>query len=178
MRPFEDRLDTFYELSDLIGADRVIWRYDPIIISNLTPVRYHLNKLAEMGHKLRHFTRRLVISFVDYYDFVLKRMGKIDGLEIFNLNAEQIETMCQHIVDYVGYENYMQVVSCAESIACVTHGACIDADLIFHLFGKDFRGTKDGTQRASCLCAPSIDIGEYNTCPNNCQYCYANKKTV
>ena len=32
------------------------------------------------------------------------------------------------------------------------------------------RPTRDG-----CHCLPSVDIGEYDTCPHGCAYCYANR---
>lgn len=34
----------------------------------------------------------------------------------------------------------------------------------------DYR--KDKGQRAACGCIMSKDIGEYNTCPHLCHYCY------
>ena len=33
---------------------------------------------------------------------------------------------------------------------------------------------KDPGQRALCGCMAAEDIGEYNTCPHLCEYCYAN----
>jgi hypothetical protein len=62
----ESRLETFRKLSKLLGPKRVIWRYDPIIISNYTPPSYHIERFRNIANELRGFTKRVMVSFVDY----------------------------------------------------------------------------------------------------------------
>ncbi len=40
------------------------------------------------------------------------------------------------------------------------------------------KGVRDSGQRQNCACAPSKDIGEYDTCWHHCAYCYACKANL
>lgn len=65
----EDRVETFKKLSDMIGKEKVIWRFDPLIITpNITP-RDLLTRIWHIGNKLKGYTNKLVFSFVDVKDY-------------------------------------------------------------------------------------------------------------
>ncbi len=175
----EDLLDTFIELSDRIGRKRVVWRYDPIIISDIYTIDYHARRFSYMAKKLSNYTERCVISFVDSYKNVTSRMGhgfdcKMTKKNIFDLAA---------IISKIAKEHNIKLFSCAEEIDLeqfdIRDGACIDRDLIEQILGEKIAVKKDKNQRKECLCVESIDIGSYNCCANNCIYCYAktNEKT-
>jgi hypothetical protein len=71
----------------------------------------------------------------------------------------------------------MTIFSCAEKLDLrpfsIRPGSCVDPDLIRRLFGIDVPSGKDPGQRPLCGCAPSRDIGAYDTCARGCLYCYA-----
>ena len=67
MRSLKERLTTFQRLSDRLGPARVLWRYDPIILSNITPLGYHLDRIDTLAGHLQGHTERLTISFLDFY---------------------------------------------------------------------------------------------------------------
>ena len=61
----DERVETFKKLSEMIGKERVIWRFDPLIITpNITP-RDLLTRIWHIGNKLKGYTNKLVFSFVD-----------------------------------------------------------------------------------------------------------------
>lgn len=168
------RLKTFLKLSEMIGPERVLWRYDPIFInSKYTPDR-HLETFRKFAETLKGATRRATISFVDVYPRNKKRL---DELKCTEIDEETMRTMAWEIAA-IARQNGMQAVTCAEEIDLsdcgVIHGKCIDADLLGRIGGFPLKSAKDPNQRPACGCAPSVDIGAYNTCPNGCLYCYAN----
>jgi hypothetical protein len=72
-------IDTFKELSDKIGPERVIWRYDPIIMSNELNPQYHAGRFGDLASKLHRHTKTCIISFVDFYAKARKNLKTIDA---------------------------------------------------------------------------------------------------
>lgn len=179
----QQRINAFKELSLLLGKKRVIWRYDPIIISSITPERYHLEKISYLAENLKGYTERLVISFVDYYSKVEKRLELLKKRYDIQF-ADMVQGEFSNLLDFaaeiskIGKKNELQVFTCAENLALegigIRRGSCVDAGLINSLFHCRVAVKKDPNQRPECLCAPSVDMGVYNTCRFQCAYCYAN----
>lgn len=170
----EHMIPVFKELSRMIGKDRVVWRYDPIIVSDRYSVPYHVNAFSQIAEALNGYTKRVVISYVDMYSKIRGNMKKIHMTE---LNCEEKLDMASALSS-IARENNMSIGACAESIdlrgAGVERNSCIDIGLIEKLTGYPLKASKDKNQRKECGCAESIDIGAYNTCRNGCLYCYAN----
>jgi len=175
------RVETFQTLSDRIGKEKVIWRYDPIMISRITPFSYHMEKIAALAEKMQGHTNRLMISFLDVYGKIEKRLGLAEN--DLDIRIKEKSLFKKDLIEFFSKINeitsnrQIQVFTCSESYDFseigVKKGSCIDGQMIRSLFqlNKDF--PKDRYQRGDCLCAASVDMGVYNTCRYECAYCYA-----
>lgn len=167
-------IENFRDLSDQIGLTRVVWRYDPILITDKVDFDYHIKYFEELAKRLSGYTQRCVISFVDLYK---KTVRNTQALNMREPTVDEMHRFASLMTDIAN--NYgMKVVSCSEKEDLgkegVEHGCCIDRKLIEQIVGYELDVKKDKNQREECGCVQSIDIGEYNTCMHNCKYCYAN----
>lgn len=173
-------IPAFRDLSRKIGAERVIWRYDPILLTSKYTVDYHINYFNEIAKRLSGYTKKCVISFVDLYR---NTKANTKDLGLLPLTAKEMYELAARLVE-IADRNNLIVESCAEKINLdqfgIVHGHCIDCNLFEQLLGCKLDLDKDKNQREECGCMASIDIGMYNTCKNGCKYCYANysEKTV
>jgi DNA repair photolyase len=182
--PLQERIESMIELAGRIGPERVVWRYDPIILSNVTPVAWHLEQAEQIAGQLTNATRRLVFSFYDFYGKGQARLNKaLEGtcIKLEDITSPEHKDALNHAA--IGFKDIagrhgLQLFSCSEDIDLagigIPHGACIDGDLIRDLFGVNATSSKDKNQRESCGCVESADMGMYNTCHFRCAYCYAN----
>lgn len=173
-RKSENLVPTFQKLSELISPQRVIWRYDPIILTEKYTVDYHLKYFEELAKRLSGHTEKCVVSFLDIYKNTRSNLQEF-GLHDFT--DEDVAALASGISRIArGYG--MKVESCAEKWNLeefgISHGHCVDSGLISSLSGRRLSPAKDRNQRAECGCAASVDIGLYNSCPHGCKYCYAN----
>jgi len=163
-------IKTFSDLSDRIGKDKVVWRYDPVILNNVFDISFHREQFTWLLSKLHKYTEQCIISFVDIYSKL-----KTDILRIIS-EDEMIEL--GKIMSSAA-ENYgVKVKACCENSFLFKYGieqaSCIDKKLIEKICGHKLDIGKDKNQRSSCGCYESVDIGAYNMCKNGCVYCYAN----
>lgn len=167
-------LNTFKELSLKIGKEKVIWRYDPIILTDYYTKEYHYKWFEYLAKELYKYTDKCVISFLDLYK---KTEKKLSGLNVLPITVTDMEEIAQRF-SQIAKVHELTIESCCEVVSLekydIKHGRCIDDRLIAKLSGHDILVYKDSNQRNSCGCVKSIDMGEYNTCKHGCKYCYAN----
>lgn len=170
----EKMIPVFQKLSNVIGCEKVIWRYDPIVFTKKYTPEYHLKAFEQIATSIKGYTKRCVISFVDVY---VKNKKNMDLLNSYDLDNPKLIEFAKEI-SRIAKENGMTIGSCAESIdldECgIEHNCCIDKKLIESIIGCRLKVEKDKNQRQECRCMESIEIGTYNTCKNACKYCYAN----
>jgi hypothetical protein len=175
-------IETFRELADCIGPQRVIWRYDPIVLSEATPPQFHSIVHAQIAEALAGATRRNVVSIVDIYKKAQKRLRDLrqQGVVVEQISQsampQAVGAMLEQLAATAATYG-LEIFSCAEDLDLrpygIQPGKCIDDEYIHRTFGLDLRLKKDPGQRDACGCVASKDIGMYDTCLYGCQYCYA-----
>lgn len=163
------RLNSFKNLSNLIGPDKVIWRYDPILLSDVYTIDWHLENFNKMCKDLKSYTNSVKISFIDIYTKIELLMHNMHIREL--KDYEQLAIL--EAFNYIANTHNMKLTTCGESHTKYT-GKCVDDVLINQITDSNIVYKKDSSQRPLCACHTSIDIGEYKTCKNGCIYCYAN----
>ncbi len=170
----EELIPTFKRLSQKIGKEKVIWRYDPILISRRYTTDYHLKAFEEIASNLADYTEKVIISFVDFYSKTQRNAREIDIRQMTN---EEMISLAGEMAQIASKYNLI-IETCAEQInlqeAGIQHGSCIDKKLIERILGCKLIVEKDKNQREECGCFESVEVGAYNTCLNGCKYCYAN----
>ena len=167
-------IGTFQKLSEKVGKERVVWRYDPILVNDRYTMEYHWKAFEEIAGCLKGYTEKVVISFVDFY---AKTLRNTKDLYIKSLSREEMKEIAEEMAQ-IAKSCGLVIETCAEQIylqdAGIRHGSCIDKKQIEKIAGCSLSVEKDKNQREACGCCESIDVGAYNTCRNGCRYCYAN----
>lgn len=176
---WEQNVASFQQLAGLIGPSRVIWRYDPIVISTVTDYAFHLHNFDSLAQRLQGCTQRVVISIVDAYRKAVSnfRLLAQQGITVqTRLCLEPLAKLITAMAE-IAAAHGMEIYSCAEAIDLSPYGVhagkCIDAQYIRQVFGVTVDDSKDKNQRQQCGCVVSKDIGIYDTCLHGCTYCYA-----
>ena len=197
----EKRIETFKKLVEKVGKGRVIWRFDPLILTDTISPETLLQKIENIGNQLLGYTEKLVFSFADIaaYKKVKSNLEK-NQIHYTEWTENQMNEFAKNLSELNRKWNF-QIATCGEKINLaqygIAHNKCVDDELMIR-FAKndsalmDFLGVevtnslfdgeqivrkkdnKDKGQRAFCGCVVSKHIGEYNTCPHLCEYCYAN----
>jgi hypothetical protein len=168
-----DLIETFRALSAEIGAEKIVWRYDPIIFTSRYDLQYHAERFDWLCSQLGGFTERCIISFYDHYNFIRRNLN---GIDILPADSARIREIARIFAETAG-KHGLTIESCAESENLeefgIAHGRCIDDRLINRICGRDLHLKRDHGQRPLCGCVKSVDIGAYSTCLHGCRYCYA-----
>ena len=168
----EKLIRTFLTLAEHLGPERMVWRYDPIVMADGLDAAEHIRLFGRLARILRGSTERCIISFLDLYTRNKTPLSGIcrppSGEEILRL-AEEFSSSAA--------ANGISLFTCSEqadlSAFGIGHAACIDKALTEKIIGLPIKAKKASGQRPLCGCIESSDIGAYDTCPMGCRYCYA-----
>ena len=160
-------------LRDRFGRRAVVWRFDPIVISEATPLEERRAVFAALAGELRGAVDEVVVSFLQPYAKVRRNMAEVAWRD--PAPDEKRALLCD--LSAVAADHGMKLTLCTQPELVdeqAGRGAarCIDAGRLGDIAGHAIAARTKGN-RPGCLCAESRDIGAYDTCPMGCSYCYA-----
>ena len=173
----ERSLDNFCAGSDKYGPRSFVWRYDPIVFSTITDVEFHLRNFAYLAKRLSGYTNEVVVSFMQLYKKTLSNMESAaleHDFDWFDPPSEDKRKLLNNFMD-IAMEHQISLAICTQPdlmVRGVKEARCIDGERLAAVAGREFRSRIKG-MRTGCGCYESKDIGDYDTCPHGCIYCYA-----
>jgi hypothetical protein len=205
--PGKDALvETFKKLSGKLGPERVIWRYDPVILNDHWTIGRHEEAFQRLCCSLQSCAKVCVFSFACIYPKLkkvvesgairaigeeeavtaalsLSRISKAYGIELRSCCSSLIFSASDanrcgsaRFASETGNESAKKHLRLSD--LGIAKSSCIDKSLIERICGCKLKVPPDRNQRANCGCAQSVDIGAYDTCGHGCVYCYANRSAV
>ena len=161
------------KISEIIGKENIVVRYDPIFLSDKYNLDYHKKVFDRLCSKLDGYIEKIVVSFIDDYKNVRNNGKVLQYRELLESDYESIGTS----FSISAKNHHITVQHCFEERNLIEYGfikgECLSHELAFKMTGKAY---KDWTARrgGKCGCVQMVDIGVYNTCSHFCKYCYAN----
>lgn len=167
-------IESVKKISKILGIENVVVRYDPIFISDVYPISYHIKAFSKLCSELDGYINKIIVSFIDDYKNVRKNYSTLKYKEFSNSDYALIGTNVSSIAE----SHNIKVSTCFEDNTLVEYGfikdECMSKELVYRLTGKIYKGEWTARKDHKCHCVPMVDIGWYNTCPHMCKYCYAN----
>lgn len=154
-----------------------VWRYDPVLLTSHTPPEFHLQNFESIAKSLSNVTHEVVISFAHIYAKTRRNLaaaGRKNSFDWHDPKAEEKREMARRLSEIAATYG-IRVSLCAQPeylVPGVEAARCIDAKRLSKVAGQRIAAREKGN-REGCLCSQSRDIGEYDTCPHGCVYCYA-----
>ena len=175
----EDLLECARALSHRYGPERLLWRCDPVLISDITGKEYYRSRFTELASAMEGITCRCYFCYPIYHKSVLRNTSRLcdaTGIRCYDApRAEQVDIAAM-LADITA-EHGIQMLSCCGDYLVggkIGKAHCIDAELLHRLFPDKIGFLAPHPVRAECGCAECVDIGAYDTCLHGCVYCYAN----
>lgn len=166
-------IETLIKLSNIVGKQRIAWRYDPILLTKKYSKELHYKTFDYIAQKLSSHIDRCIFSFVEMYKKLKTNMPEIilltneDKIEIaknIGLIAKKYNMIIQTCATETNYEEFG-----------ILHSGCLTAEILGQANNVKFKSIKHSGNRKNCQCIENRNIGDYDTCPNGCKYCYANQ---
>ncbi len=166
-------METFLKLSQIVGRQRVAWRYDPILLTKKYTIETHFKTFERISECLAGQFDRCIFSFVEMY-----KKHEVNFPELIPLTETEKDVLAEGIGKIAAkYGFILQTCGPEENYAKygIDTSGCVTLDILGQANNLKFRQLKHKGFRKGCHCMESRDMGAPNSCPNGCKYCYANK---
>lgn len=172
--PVETVLADFRTLAQHLGAHRIGWRYDPILLHGEWTVDRHMEAFAHIAKTLEGATHTCVISFIDLYAKVRRNFPEIREISV----PDRLQL--GKAMTAIARQHGMTLRPCAEGNDLAPFGAdcsgCMTIPMYESALGCHLKVPRQVNNRSGqCACHLTCDIGAYNSCGHFCRYCYANE---
>ena len=171
--PKKDIIDAVRKLSEAIGKENIVIRYDPVFINDKYTLEYHVKAFDRLCELLDGYVSKILISFIDEYKNVRKNYAILNYRKLTDNDYEVIGTQFSQSAA----KHNILVHTCAEERNLTEYGfiqdECMSRELAFKLTGKTFKKW-NARKNVPCQCVEMADVGVYNSCRHFCRYCYAN----
>lgn len=169
----KDIIEGIKKLSEIVGKENIVIRYDPVFINDEYTVDYHIKAFDKLCELLDRYISKMLISFIDDYKNV---RNNYSALKYRKLNEDDYRRIGESFSKSAKKHNIL-VHTCAEVRDLTEYGfikdECMSKELAFKLTGKTFKRW-NARKNVPCKCIEMADIGVYNSCKHFCKYCYAN----
>jgi hypothetical protein len=170
-------VENLRRVADNYGPKVCVWRYDTIVETSLTPREFHIDNFGRLAKDLDGSTDEVVVSFAHIYQKTLRNMNMAARKLRFEWADPDEGWKRNLLTDLVAIatSHRMKLTLCSQPqflVAGCGEARCIDSERLAALAGKPIRSKEKGN-RPECRCSEAKDIGEYDTCPHGCVYCYA-----
>lgn len=169
----DESIETLIKLSKIVGKQRIAWRYDPILLTKKYTKQVHYNTFDYMSKRLSPHIDRCIFSFVDMYKKLETNMPEIIILN----NNDKIEIAKN--IGSIAKKHNMIIQTCATiedfKQFRILQTGCMTSEILGKANNITFKKVRHSGNRQGCKCIENRNIGDYDTCPNGCKYCYANK---
>lgn len=164
-------------IAEAFGPRTVVWRYDPILFTSLTSADFHRQNFAHLARQLEGACDEVVISFAQIYRKTRRNLEQAAANVGFTWEdpADAKKLRLVEELAQIASAHGMQLSTCSQNqylAAGARPARCVDAQRLSDVAGREIRATQRGN-RPDCECHASRDIGDYDTCPHGCAYCYA-----
>lgn len=173
--PIAHAIAEIRHIVETFGRETVVWRYDPVIWTELTDQAFHLQRFAGIADKLAGLVDEVTLSAAKLYAKSrrnLKKHAPEVGIED-PPDDDKRRLFLQ--LGQIAQERGMTATLCSQPhllSGLLKPASCVDAGRLQRIGGSDFRYRARGN-RPGCDCAESRDIGAYDSCAHGCLYCYA-----